>query len=160
MKLFKRACAQNFQEKPAKRHAGRPNASHSNAHTRSEILPQVRRLRTGIGSGPEVATPGASTVKQTMSKRLPPPRCQKITKLSRKCLLAPSLSHHHLHELFVVDLAVTVHVGLSNHLVNLLVRELLPEVGHHVAQLGGADEAVAVAVEDLERLDQLLLRAH
>ena len=32
------------------------------------------------------------------------------------------------------------------------------QVGHHVPQLGGADEAVAIAVEDLECLDELFLR--
>lgn len=36
----------------------------------------------------------------------------------------------------VPHLAVAVDVGLADHLVDLLVRELLAEVGHHVAQLG------------------------
>eukprot|EP00968_Pinguiococcus_pyrenoidosus_P014577 scaffold1313_cov250-Pinguiococcus_pyrenoidosus.AAC.13 len=68
------------------------------------------------------------------------------------------LAHHHLHELFVVDLAVAVDVGFPDHLVHLLVRELLAQVGHDVAQLGGADEAVAVLVEDLKGFEDLLLR--
>ena len=34
--------------------------------------------------------------------------------------------------------------------------ELLSEVGHHVAQLCSADEAVAIAIEDLEGLNQFL----
>ena len=67
------------------------------------------------------------------------------------------LGHHHLDELLVVDLAVAVDVRLAEHLVDLLVRELLAEVGHDVAQLGGGDEAVAVLVEHLERLLELLL---
>ena len=130
------------------------------------------------------------------------------------------LGHHHLHELLVVDLTVTVDIRLParassreqgsgthvswtkpalaslnargnmpmnkamsscdaelagslatgttaanewhdrgashahgpDHLVNLLVCELLAEVGHNVAQLSGRDEAVAVLVEDLEGL--------
>lgn len=41
----------------------------------------------------------------------------------------------HLDELLVVDLAVTVHVSLADHLVHLLVRELLAQVGHHMPQL-------------------------
>lgn len=57
---------------------------------------------------------------------------------------------------FVVDLAVAVDVGLANHLVDLLVRQLLAQVGHHVAQLGGRNEAVAVLVEYSERLSDLL----
>ena len=53
--------------------------------------------------------------------------------------------------LLVVDLPVAIDVRLADHLVDLLVRELLAEVRHHVAQLGGADEAVAIAVEHLVR---------
>ena len=51
--------------------------------------------------------------------------------------------------LLVVDLPVAIDVRLADHLVDLLVRELLAEVRHHVAQLGGADEAVAITVEHL-----------
>ncbi len=58
--------------------------------------------------------------------------------------------HHHLHELLVVDLPVTVHIGLANHLVDLLVCQLLAEVGHDMAKLSRRNEAVAVLVEDLE----------
>merc|ERR1712166_641077 len=47
------------------------------------------------------------------------------------------LGHHHAHE--------------------LVVGELLAEVGHHVTQLGGRDESVAVLVEDLEGLVELLV---
>mmetsp|Transcript_5766 Transcript_5766/g.11783 ORF Transcript_5766/g.11783 Transcript_5766/m.11783 type:complete len:206 (+) Transcript_5766:195-812(+) len=68
------------------------------------------------------------------------------------------LGHHHLDELLVVDLPVTVNVGLADHLVNLLVGQLLTKVGHHVTQLSSGDEAVAVLVEHLEGLLQLLLR--
>merc|ERR1712070_800695 len=64
-----------------------------------------------------------------------------------------SLGHHHLHELFVVDLPIAIDVCLTDHLIDLLIRELLAEVRHHVAQLGGTDEATAIAVKDLESLD-------
>ena len=47
----------------------------------------------------------------------------------------PLLGHHHLDELLVVHLTVTVHISLADHLVNLLVRQLLAQVGHHVTQL-------------------------
>mmetsp|Transcript_26522 Transcript_26522/g.70382 ORF Transcript_26522/g.70382 Transcript_26522/m.70382 type:complete len:204 (-) Transcript_26522:20-631(-) len=67
------------------------------------------------------------------------------------------LGHHHLDELLIIDLAVAVNVRLTDHLIHLFVRQLLAQVRHHVAQLCCADEAVAVAVEDLEGLDELLL---
>ena len=51
--------------------------------------------------------------------------------------------------LLVVDLSVAIDVRLADHLVDLLVRQLLAEVRHHVAQLGGADEAVAITIEHL-----------
>ena len=41
--------------------------------------------------------------------------------------------------------------------VYLLVSQLLPQVSHHVAQLGGADEAVAVLVKHPEGFSDLLL---
>merc|ERR1711879_941671 len=68
-----------------------------------------------------------------------------------------SLGHHHLHELLVIDLPITVHICLSDHLIDLLIRELLTQVGHHMTQLSRADEAVAIAVENLEGLNQLFL---
>ena len=58
-------------------------------------------------------------------------------------------AHHHLDELLVVDLAVTVNIRLPDHLINLLVRELLTEVSHDVSQLSSRDETVAVLVEHL-----------
>ena len=63
-----------------------------------------------------------------------------------------SLSHHHSDELFVVDVTVTVDIGLSDHFIDLLIGELLAKVSHHMAQLRGGDETVAVFVEDAERL--------
>ncbi len=67
------------------------------------------------------------------------------------------LRHHHRDELFVVDLTVAVDVSLADHLVNLLVREFLTEVSHHVSKLGRGDEPVAVLVEDAERFADLFL---
>ena len=64
---------------------------------------------------------------------------------------------HELDELLVVDLAVTVNVRLADHLIDLLVGELLTEVGHDVTKLSGGDETIAITIEDLEGLDQLLL---
>ena len=58
-------------------------------------------------------------------------------------------SHHHLHELLVVDLTVTIDIGLTDQLIDLVVGQLLSQVGHDVTQLGGGDETVAIAVEDL-----------
>ena len=45
---------------------------------------------------------------------------------------------------FIVDLTVSVNVCLPDHLVHLLVGQLLAQVGHHVTQLGRRDETVAV----------------
>ena len=45
------------------------------------------------------------------------------------------LLEHHLDELIVVDLAIPINIGFSDHLIDFLVRELLSEVGHDVTQL-------------------------
>jgi hypothetical protein len=49
--------------------------------------------------------------------------------------------------------AVAVDVSLADHLIHLLIGQLLAEVGHHVPQLSRRDQSVAVAVEDLEGLN-------
>ena len=67
-----------------------------------------------------------------------------------RCGAPRLLGHHHLYELLVVDLSVSVDVGLADHLVDLVVGELLAEVCNRVAQLRRRDEAVPWqrAVED------------
>ena len=45
---------------------------------------------------------------------------------------------------FIIDLAVPVNVGLPDHLVHLLIGQLLTQVRHDMAQLCGADVPVAV----------------
>lgn len=45
---------------------------------------------------------------------------------------------------FVIHLAVTVDVGLPDHLVDLFVGQLLAEVRHDMAKFGGGNETVAV----------------
>ena len=72
-------------------------------------------------------------------------------------LQASLFGHHHLDELLVIDLAIAVNVCLTDHLVNLLVGQFLAEVGHYVPQLGSRNETVAVLVENLEGLEDLLL---
>jgi hypothetical protein len=41
-------------------------------------------------------------------------------------------------------LTVSVNVCLSDHLVDLLVRQLLAQVGHDVTKFGGGNETVAI----------------
>ena len=50
-----------------------------------------------------------------------------------------------------VDTPIAVLVGLADHLVNLVVSQLLADRGHDVAKLGRRDEAVVITVEDLCR---------
>jgi len=64
-------------------------------------------------------------------------------------------AEHVAHELFVVDVALTV---LSTHqqLLHLVIVELLAQVSEQVPQLGGGDVAVAVLVEVSEALDEVV----
>jgi hypothetical protein len=69
----------------------------------------------------------------------------------------------HLDELLVVDLAVSVYVCLADHLIHLLVCELLTQVGHHVPQLQKVGTspyaaAAAAAAEKLQRFGQYRVR--
>uniref|UniRef100_A0A6V2M3V7 Uncharacterized protein n=1 Tax=Ditylum brightwellii TaxID=49249 RepID=A0A6V2M3V7_9STRA len=67
------------------------------------------------------------------------------------------LGHHHLDKFFVVDLTISINIGLADHLINLLISELFPKVGHDVTQFGSRDEAISVLVENLEGLKNFLL---
>lgn len=51
---------------------------------------------------------------------------------------------------FVVHLSISVDIGLTNHLVDFLVGQLLSQIRHHVAKFSGRDETVAVLVEHLQ----------
>lgn len=44
----------------------------------------------------------------------------------------------------IVDLPITIDVSLSDHLIHFLIRQLLPQVGHHVPQLRCADVPIPV----------------
>lgn len=48
-----------------------------------------------------------------------------------------------------VNASITILVSLADHLINLIVGQLLADRRHNVSQLGRRDEAVVVTVEDL-----------
>ena len=62
------------------------------------------------------------------------------------------LGKHELDELCVVNLAITINVGLPNHFIAFVVGELLPQIAHDVAKLSCRNVAVAVLVKHLESL--------
>lgn len=45
---------------------------------------------------------------------------------------------------FIIDLAISINVCFSDHLVNFLVGQLLPKVRHHMAQLSSTDVTVPI----------------
>ncbi|KAI6776161.1 hypothetical protein HG530_000106 [Fusarium avenaceum] len=57
-----------------------------------------------------------------------------------------------------VDSAITVLVSLSNHLINLIIGELLADRGHDVSEFSSGNETVVITIENLESLTDLLLR--
>merc|ERR1719333_1352620 len=67
------------------------------------------------------------------------------------------LGHHHFDELLVVDLTISIDIRLTDHFINLLIGELLTQVGHHMPQLRSRDETIAITVKDLEGFDELFL---
>merc|ERR1719199_2199718 len=138
--------------------------------TEAKRCPGLERARLGAAPLPHTIPAGGAPQPQTpmahqawwprlTSMHLPSPEraLPSGDPLAPRRADARLLGHHDLDELLVVDLAVAVNVRLADHLVTLLVGELLAEVGHDVAELGGGDEPVAVLVEHLEGLDDLLL---
>ena len=59
------------------------------------------------------------------------------------------LGHHHLDELLVVDLTITIDIGFTDHLIDFLIGQFLTEVGHDVTKFRGGDETIAITIEDL-----------
>lgn len=81
----------------------------------------------------------------------------KVYRASWFLITFKSSRHHHSHKLFVIDVSISIDVCFSDHFVDFLVGELLPQIGHHVPELGSWDEAIAIPVEYFEGLNELLL---
>jgi hypothetical protein len=79
---------------------------------------------------------------------------RRLARHGGSCLLG---GQHHLDELFVVDLAITIDIGFADHLIDLFVGKLLAKVRHDVAKFGSRDETIAVLVEDLEGIADLVV---
>ena len=45
---------------------------------------------------------------------------------------------------FIIDLAISINVGHSDHLIHFLICQLLPQVRHDVTQLGSANIAIPI----------------
>ena len=58
-----------------------------------------------------------------------------------------SLGHHDFDELLIVDLSITIDVGLADHLINLLIGQLLPKICHDMAELSCRDETILILVK-------------
>lgn len=68
-----------------------------------------------------------------------------------------SSGHHHPHEFFVVDVSIAIDVSLSDHLVNLLISQLLSQIGHDVSELSSRDQSITITIKHLKCFDELLL---
>ena len=51
--------------------------------------------------------------------------------------------------MLTINASIAILVGLADHLVNLVISQLLANRGHDMTELGGGDEAVVVTVENL-----------
>jgi hypothetical protein len=49
-----------------------------------------------------------------------------------------------------VNSSIAVLISLSDHLVNLIISQLLANGCHDVTELGSGDEAVVITIKDLE----------
>ena len=78
--------------------------------------------------------------------------------LEGSVLLAKVISIGHVpHELVVVDLPIAIRVRVLDHLVDILLAQLLTKLLHDDTELLSRDQTVSVLVEQLESLLELLL---
>ncbi|KAK8957619.1 hypothetical protein KSP39_PZI001215 [Platanthera zijinensis] len=78
-----------------------------------------------------------------------------IIEKAQECCL---LGHHEFDKLLVVDLSITINISFADHLINLLICQLLSKVCHDMAKLGSRDEPILILVKHPEGLLELLLR--
>jgi hypothetical protein len=57
-------------------------------------------------------------------------------------------------QILTVNSSITILIGLSDHLINLIIRQLLTNGCHDMTKLSSRDEAVIVTIEDLSRNSQ------
>merc|ERR1719234_2463830 len=70
---------------------------------------------------------------------------------------ASSTNASHSIKLLVVDATIPIYVRLINQRVTFLLRHLLAQVHHDMAQLHPVDEPVPIPVKDFESLPDLIL---
>jgi len=55
-----------------------------------------------------------------------------------------------------VDSAITILISLSDHLINLIICQLLTNGCHDMTELSSGDESVVITIEDLSHQHPLL----
>ena len=67
------------------------------------------------------------------------------------------LSCHHSNKLLIVNLTITVNIGLSDHLIYFLVCKLHTEIVYDMSKLSSRNLTITISIEDLEGFLVLLL---
>ena len=68
-----------------------------------------------------------------------------------------SFGHHHSDEFFIVNMAISIKICLSDHFVDFIISEFLSQVCHNMSQFGGRNKSVSISIEHFEGFDQLFL---
>ncbi len=63
------------------------------------------------------------------------------------------MSHHHSYELLIVNVTISIQVGLFNHFVHFLVCEFFAQICHYVSELCGRYKSVTVSIENPKSLN-------
>lgn len=70
-------------------------------------------------------------------------------------LRCQSSCHHHSNELLVIDVSITIDIGFSDHLIDLLICEFLSQVGHHMSEFCCWNQTISISIEHFEGFDEL-----
>merc|ERR1719238_59993 len=79
-----------------------------------------------------------------------------VSVVSARSCIREATTLHDAEELLLVDLAITITVGLVNHLLELLVGHVLTELLRDTLEVLEGDLAGLIVVEETEHLDDLL----
>lgn len=61
--------------------------------------------------------------------------------------------------MLTVDSSITILISLTNHLINLVISQLLADRCHDMTKLSSGDKAIVIAVEDLVNMISLGLQS-
>ena len=70
--------------------------------------------------------------------------------IKTKVFIIISSSHHHPDKLFIVDVAISIDICFSDHLINFFFCQFLPQVCHHMSKFSCRYQSISISIKYFE----------